>query len=117
MRFKTDENLPEEVAELFRENGYDCPTAVSQQLAGQPDGAISAVCSREERILVTLDVGFANIRAYPPAAFPGFIVFRLGKQDTPHLLAVAARLIAALRDAPIQHELWIVEEANIRRRR
>ena len=117
MQFKTDENLPEEVAALLREHGFDCLTAHSQRLAGRPDSVVSTTCRDEGRILVTFDVGFANIRAYPPAEFPGFIVFRLSTQDTPHVLAVAARVIEALRDRPLQNELWIVEEANIRTRR
>jgi len=114
---KTDENLPEELAALFRESGFDCLTAIGQGLAAQPDGVVSAVCREEGRILVTLDVGFANIRAYPPGDWPGFIVFRLAVQDTPHLLAVAERLVRALREQTPENELWIVEETTIRRRR
>ena len=116
MHFKTDENLPVEVAALFREHGFDCVTAIDQGLASQPDARVSEVCSEEGRILVTLDLGFANIRAYPPAQFPGFIVFRLGMQDTPHLVEVAARLVRALDERPLQNELWIVEDDRIRRR-
>lgn len=67
MRLKTDENLPEELAALFREKGFDCLTALDQGLAAQPDSVVSAACREEGRILVTLDLGFANIRAYPPA--------------------------------------------------
>lgn len=117
MLFKTDENLPEELAALFRESGFDCLTAVGQGLAAQPDHVVSAVCCEEGRILVTLDVGFANIRAYPPSEWPGFIVFRLAIQDTLHLLAVAERLVRALREQDLENELWIVEETAIRRRR
>ncbi len=117
MLFKTDENLPEELAALLRESGFDCLTAVGQGLAAQPDSVVSAVCREEGRILVTLDLGFANIRAYSPVEWPGFIVFRLAIQDTPHLLAVAERVVGALREQALENELWIVEENTIRRRR
>ncbi|HXT52734.1 MAG TPA: DUF5615 family PIN-like protein [Thermoanaerobaculia bacterium] len=117
MRLKTDENLPEELAALFRARGFDCLTALGQGLAAQPDGVVSAACREEGRILVTLDMGFANIRAYPPAEWPGFIVFRLAIQDTPHLLAVAERLVWALREEAPENELWVVEETTIRKRR
>jgi len=37
MRFKTDENLPIEVAELLRRHGHDALSVIDQQLAGHPD--------------------------------------------------------------------------------
>src|SRR5262249_48089250 len=117
MLFKTDENLPAEVADLLIGAGFDCLTAHGQGLAGEPDSRVSDVCQAEGRILVTLDLGFANILAYPPDRYPGFVVFRLSAQDTPYLLAVATRLIGALRDQRLQHELWIVEDNRIRRRK
>ena len=58
--------------------------------------------------------GFANIRAYPPQSYPGFIILRLGSQEKPHVLSVAARLIESLRERELHSELWIVEEMSIR---
>ena len=34
MRFKVDENLPVEVAQLFQEAGYEATTVLDQQLGG-----------------------------------------------------------------------------------
>jgi len=34
MRFKVDENLPEELAQLLRNAGWDATTVVEQQLGG-----------------------------------------------------------------------------------
>jgi hypothetical protein len=42
------------------------------------------------------------------------IVFRLRSQDKRHVLAVAARLVAALRQRELRNELWIVHENRIR---
>lgn len=116
MRFKTDENLPQELAQLLRDAGWDCLSAQEQRLGGATDARIAQVCREEGRILLTLDVGFANIQAYPPSDHPGFIVFRLLRQDTTHVLNVAARLTRALRVDPFERQLWIVEEDRIRRR-
>lgn len=87
MLFKTDENLPAEIADLFRENGLDCVTVHAQGLAGQSDSRVSEVCREEGRVLVPLDAGFANIRAYPPVKFPGFIVLRPRRRTRPTYLA------------------------------
>ena len=53
MRFKTDENLPEESAAILREAGHDAHTIREQALGGNPDGDVATVCKRELRIVVT----------------------------------------------------------------
>ena len=77
MRFKVDENLPIEVAEALRQAGHDAATVLEQHYGGSADARLAALCQRESRILVTLDMDFADIRAYPPAEFPGLVVLRL----------------------------------------
>jgi hypothetical protein len=52
--------------------GWDCLTVADQGFAGHPDSDIAEVCQTEGRILVTLDVGFADIRSYPPKGYSGF---------------------------------------------
>jgi predicted nuclease of predicted toxin-antitoxin system len=114
MRFKIDENLPEELPQLFRDAGWDATSVVEQELGGSADPKIRDVCDAEGRILVTFDRGFSNIRAYAPEVHPGFIVFRLRSQDKRHVLDVSLRLIAALREHDLKGELWIVDESRIR---
>jgi predicted nuclease of predicted toxin-antitoxin system len=114
MEFKVDENLPVEVADLLRQVGYDAVTVVEQHLEGSSDSDIASVCQEEGRTLITLDTDFADIRAYPPAQFPGLIVLRLYKQDKPHVLKVIEHLIPLLSSEPLEHLLWIVEEARLR---
>lgn len=114
MKFKVDENLPEELSQLFRQAGWDCATVAEQQLGGADDPEVAQVSNAEQRVLVTFDRGFSNIKAYPPSTHPGMIVFRLKRQDKRHVLEVAARLVAALTTREIRRELWIVQEDRIR---
>ncbi len=114
MKFKIDENLPVEVANLLEENGYDAVTVLQQKLAGESDANIAGVCQREKRALVTLDADFANIRSYPPDDFWGLIVLRLKKQNKPYVLSVIYQLTKILTKEPLEHHLWIVEEKRIR---
>lgn len=83
MRFKIDENLPVEVADLLRTANYDAITVLEQDLGGAPDSHLLAVCQQEDRILISLDTDFADIRAYPPDEYPGLVVLRLHRQDNP----------------------------------
>jgi predicted nuclease of predicted toxin-antitoxin system len=114
MRFKVDENLPIEVAEMLQRAGHDAASVLEQHLGGSDDAQLAALCQLESRILVTLDMDFADIRNYPPAEFPGLIVLRLRQQDKPHVLDVIARLAQVLDQEPIEGCLWIVEENRIR---
>lgn len=68
MRFKVDENLPIDVAELLRANGHDAMTIFDQQMVGELDPKVASVCKAEERTLITLDLDFSDIRTYPPGA-------------------------------------------------
>jgi predicted nuclease of predicted toxin-antitoxin system len=114
MQFKVDENLPEDLAALFRKERWDAVTVDQQRLSGTVDPNLESICRAEDRILVTYDRGFANIKRYELRGSPGIIVFRLKRQDTPHLLIVANRLIVALREREPRNELWIVRDARIR---
>ena len=114
MRFKLDENLPVELANMFREAGHDAVTVLDQDLLGAPDSDLASVCMHEGRVIVTLDTDFADIRTYPPGAYPGLVVFRLGNQARGHVLEVGTRLLEMLSGADLSGQLWIVEESRIR---
>jgi len=114
MRFKVDENLPVEAAEALRQAGHDAATVLEQRHGGSADAQLAALCQRESRILVTLDMDFADIRAYPPAEFPGLIVLRLRQQDKPQVLDVLTRLMQLFGQEPLDRNLWIVDEKRVR---
>lgn len=114
MKFKIDENLPIEAAELLEKAGYDAITVLEQHLGGSADPDIASICQQEGRALVTLDTDFADIRAYPPNQFPGLIILRLKSQDKPRVLTVLQRAISALSSEPLERHLWIVGEERIR---
>jgi predicted nuclease of predicted toxin-antitoxin system len=114
MKFKTDENLPVEIADMLRRAGHDALTISDQGLSGSADSKIISVCTSEGRVLVTLDTGFANIRTYLPEKLNGLIVPRLKRQDKAHVLEVFGRLLPTFLTEPPAGNLWIVEEKRIR---
>jgi len=114
MDFKIDENLPVEAKELLREAGHDAASARDQQLEGKPDSDIVSACQRENRILVTLDTDFADIRAYPPSRHAGIIVLRLKHQDMPSVLNILRRLLPMFLAEPVKGHLWIAEKRRVR---
>ena len=114
MKFKVDENLPAEVAEILAQHGHDASTVLDEKVGGGKDQDLAAISQREGRAIITLDTDFADIRSYPPANLPGLVVFRLRHQDKHHVLNLCARLVTALSKEKLAGQLWIVEEERIR---
>ena len=114
MRVKLDENLPVQLQALFTTSGHDADTVVDEGLGGAPDAEIASACLAEERVLITLDLDFADIRTYPPKAYAGIIVFRLPGTVRDAVLEVGAVLIERVRESSPEGQLWIVEDSRIR---
>jgi predicted nuclease of predicted toxin-antitoxin system len=86
MKFKIDQNLPIEAAALLTAAGHDAMTVYQQSLGGASDERIVDVCKDEDRILITADLDLSDIRRYPPAQTPGYMVLRLPRQSKQALL-------------------------------
>lgn len=114
MRFKTDENLPIEVTGLLRQYGHDASSVIEQQLAGHPDLDVARVCQAEKRTLVTLDLDFADMRAYPPSLYSGLVVLRPGMQTIPAILRLVEQMVQLFASEELDGRLWIVEERRVR---
>lgn len=114
MRFKTDENLSLTVAELLRQHGHDAMSIDEQKMSGCPDSEVADVVKAEKRILITLDLDFANIQNYPPAEFPGIIVLRTPRQDNATVHALLTKVLPLMTDEKLSGKLWIVENQKLR---
>ena len=114
MKFKIDENLPSEYASILRDAEFTADTAVDEGLSGSSDLLLTERARLERRVLITLDLDFANIGAYPPADNAGIVILRPHAQDKPALIALLKSLIPALRQSSPEHKLWIVEPDRIR---
>lgn len=114
MRFKLDENMPDQLKGLFTESGHDAETVRDEGLGGAPDVDIASACAAEGRVLITLDLDFADIRACPPGEHFGIVVLRLPLATRDAILGVGSNLIERLADATPSGKLWIVDEARIR---
>lgn len=114
MKFKLDENLPELVSTTLAGLGHDAHTVVQEQLAGALDDEVLRASAAESRVLITLDLDFADIRAYPPGTHAGLWVLRPAKQT---IGVIDALIRAALRLADserVHGQLWIIDEQRVR---
>lgn len=111
---KLDENMPVEAAERLRVAGWACDTAFEEGLSGAEDRDVSVRCQAEGRVLFTLDLDFADIRAYPPSEYPGMVVFRPVEPSRSHVLRLVEQAIPLLTKEWAEHRLWIVEPGRVR---
>lgn len=114
MQFKIDENLPDAVVALLSGQGHDAMTVRQQTLNGRPDSDVAAACKSERRALVTLDLDFSDITAFPPEEYSGIIVLRVRSQSRAHIVSVFEAVLPLLATEPLEGHLWIVEEHRVR---
>ncbi|MEZ5980341.1 MAG: DUF5615 family PIN-like protein [Planctomycetota bacterium] len=114
VRFKVDENLPARSAASLRRAGHDAMSVAEQAMIGADDSRLFEACTAEGRVLVTLDLDFADIRAYPPRKGPGVVVLRVVSQDAVTIEGMLARLVAFLANESPIGKLWILEQDRVR---
>ncbi len=114
MRFKVDENLPRAVADLLASAGHDVSTVHEQRMVGVDDPTLAKTCRSERRVLITLDLDFSDLVAYPPAEYAGFIVVRASVQETGHVTAIVRRILPLLQSENPEARLWVVDETAVR---
>jgi predicted nuclease of predicted toxin-antitoxin system len=92
VKVKLDENMPASTNQILTEIGHDVETVIGEGLAGYDDPTVFAAASSEERLLVTLDRGFGDVRADPPGSHGGIVVLRPESQAVPSVLSTLSSL-------------------------
>jgi predicted nuclease of predicted toxin-antitoxin system len=113
-RFKLDENLPRNAEALLQQAGHDVHTVLAEQLGGNPDPRVFDASQAEERVLVTFDLDFSDIRIYPPANHHGIWILRPHTQSIENTVALLRSALRVLKDEPVQRRLWIIEPERVR---
>jgi predicted nuclease of predicted toxin-antitoxin system len=116
VRAKLDENLRVRAIELLREAGHDTETVVGENLGGASDEELISVCGAEGRVLITLDLDFANVLRFPPSHHAGIAVLRLPHPAQLRVIhdRIGILLQAVEREGEPTGRLWIVEQDRIR---
>ena len=114
MKLKLDENLDPRSRSILTRAGHDVSTAREEGLSGFPDSLVADAIVAEGRCLVTLDLGFANVLAFPPDRYPGIVVLRHHAPTANGVLGLVSQLSQVLRSDDPAGKLWILEPGRLR---
>ena len=117
MRLKLDENLPRSATDVLTRFGHECSTVLDEHLGGAADAEVAGAAAREGRMLVTLDRGFGDVRAYPPGESPGIVIVQAVDQQAESIRRLLQRFLMMNDLADLERCTVIVEANRIRVRR
>ena len=116
-RFKVDEDLPRQIADLLIAHGHDAATVVGQGWQGMSDEILWPCVQNERRWLMTADKGFADLRQYPPGNHAGVILLRSQEESRRAYLELAAIALERLKLDELAGALVVVTYRGVRIRR
>ena len=116
MKLKLDENLPSELRDDLRHLGYEVDTVVDEGLAGVPDPVLLEHVRVDERTLLTMDKGIADVRTYPPDRYHGIVLIRPPTTGRAAVLAFMRPLLTTLLSLDLAGHMTVVSESGIRLR-
>jgi predicted nuclease of predicted toxin-antitoxin system len=116
--FLVDEDMPRSLAPTLRSHSYDAIDVRDVGLRGSDDTHVFAYAQTHQRVLITEDLGFANIILFPLGTHAGIIVCRFPNSvPTPTVNQKILDGIAALHGQTLSGILVIIEPGKIRVRR
>ncbi len=119
MRFLIDKDLPRSVGTLLRRYGHEVLDVRDIGLRGADDTKIAAYAQKQGLCLLTADLGFSDIRNYPPGEYPGLIVLRLPPKATATtvLIILESPVVQAEIVSQLKGKLAVIEAGRLRIRK
>ena len=91
MLLKLDENLGRSHVQLLRNAGYEADRVHDEGLSGWTDSTVWKRVCDEGRFFITLDLDFADVRAFKPGSHPGILLLRTRSRSSAAVLQVLGR--------------------------
>jgi predicted nuclease of predicted toxin-antitoxin system len=117
VKIKLDENITTAAETLLAQYGHEVDTVADEGLTGAADSTVIDACRIDARMLVTFDIGFGDVRAYPPESHSGIVLLRLADQRPDLTLDVLRRVLTEHTLDGFAGALIVISEDRIRIRR
>lgn len=109
MKFLADMGISLRTVTWLRSLGYDVLHLRDRGLQKLPDDKILDLALVEQRIILTIDLDFAQLLAVSKKALPSVIIFRLGNENYPE---INQRLIEVLNNCQKDLETGAIVSVN-----
>ncbi len=116
--FLIDEDLPRSLAAALRKDALVAEDARDVGLRGQDDARVFSYAQTREFVLVSGDLGFANVLRYPLGTHSGIVIARFPNEMP--AAQVTQSVVAGLRllsDDDMRGNLVVISPGRIRLRR
>lgn len=117
MRLKLDENLPVALAETLRHLSHDVDTTQDEGLTGHFDSYIWNAAQVAQRMLITQDLDFSDLRLYEPGKHHGLMLVRLRNPSRKRLAERVAQIFTMPEAVSWARCIVVVTDRKIRVRR
>jgi len=114
MKFKLDENLPQELAGDLSGLGHHADTVYGEGLAGAEDATVVEAALAAGRILMTLDKEIASVLKYPIGEHAGVVLFRPDSSGRGEVLSFVRVRLESLLEMELAGHLTVVGPTRIR---
>ena len=114
MRFLADMGISLRVAKWLREQGHDVLHLCDERLQRLADSDIFAKAERENRLILTFDLDFAEILALSGNQTVSTIIFRLKNTRTSFVIERLAQVLHTSSKALQQGAIIIVQDSHHR---
>jgi predicted nuclease of predicted toxin-antitoxin system len=117
VKIKVDEDLPRRTVQLLQEHGYDAANVIEQGMGGWKDPRLWIAVQKEERLLITADKGFGDIRVYPPGTHHGVLLLRPDEDGIRPVIELLQKFLGLYKLEEVGDAITVVTPRGIRLRR
>jgi len=115
MKFLIDENISPKVAEELRKLGYDAIHVREVRLKGHTDEEIMTFAKNKGRVVLTLDIDFADIRNYPLGTHSGIIRLKIKSASSKRILDCLKSQLPEIMNHPLEAGALVVTNCRVYR--
>ncbi len=115
MRFLVDENLPVDVAQVLQDHCHSVTHVSRSEHRGATDSELARVATREQRLIVTRDLGFSALRS---PRVPGVILVRVPDTFTRRQIRdLVAAFVASAPLDQVEGSVTVLSPGRVRMRK
>ncbi len=118
MKLFLDENIPRSITRELIALGLEAEHAAEVGLRGAIDKEIASYAKKQKAILVTKDLEFGSLIAYPPGTHYGLIILRLSSRaGTVEISRALKEFLISIKTQNLSGHMYVLELGHYRVRK